>query len=186
MALGATMVAARSGSQQPFDVQVAAPIKRVDVTIGVMSRCPDALFFENAFARTLERVNQKIDLSLEYIATRNHSAPFQATCKHGKEECRGNIHQLCIMDALKPSKAGKRYDLGPSAAQRLWWDFVQCENYEGGLKRIGEESLARQCIDAIGGMPQWEADGIKECVEGPKGQELLKASIQEVKRRDIV
>lgn len=158
---------------------------RVDVSIGVMSKCPDAFFFENAFSRALERVNQKITLSLYYIAKSNSSSFYGATCKHGDEECLGNIHQLCVMDSLNPNKAGKRYDLGPSAAQRLWWDFIQCENYVGGVNRIGQESLVKQCIKAIGGVPDWDSDGIKECVEGKKGRELLKASIKEAVKRDI-
>jgi hypothetical protein len=158
--------------------------QKVDVTIGVMSRCPDALYFENAFKGTMERVNKKINLSLSFIATENKSAPFGADCKHGYEECRGDIHQLCVIDSLKPSKAGKRYDLSPSDAQKLWWDFVQCENY-GGLRRIGEVSLAKECIGAIGGVPDWEKNGIEDCVEGPKGKQLLLESLKEVQKRKI-
>jgi hypothetical protein len=188
MAFGVAMVA---GDQLIFgqDTDVvaettAATLKRVDVTIGVMSRCPDALFFENAFRRTFEQVNKKISLSLVFIATKNDSATYDATCKHGEEECRGNIHQLCMIDALRPSKAGKRYDIGPSEAQRIWWDFVQCENYNG-LKRIGEESLAKQCIQAIGGVPHWESDGVEDCAIGERGRVLLKDSIDRVEEHGI-
>lgn len=188
MVLGATLVAA--ADQLTFkgitgiDEDVA-PFKRVDVSIGAMSRCPDALFFENAFSRTVERLNKKINLSLNFIAAQNKSAPWGASCKHGDVECQGNIHQLCVIDALESSKAGKRYDLSPSDAQRLWWDFVQCENFVGGLKRIGDEALAKQCIGAIGGVPHWEEDGLRECIQGPKGAYLLKDSIKEVERRRI-
>ncbi|UZJ56774.1 hypothetical protein CBS101457_006094 [Exobasidium rhododendri] len=160
-------------------------MKRVDVSIGVMSLCPDALYFENAFSRTIEQVNKKINLSLHYIATQNKSAPYGASCKHGDEECQGDIQQLCVIDALKGSKAGKRYDLSPSDAQRLWWDFVQCENSFGGLKRIGQESLVKQCLGAIGGVLHWEEDGIQECCEGPRGKQLLIESLEEVEKRKI-
>lgn len=168
-----------------FALNRLAPAKRVDVSIGVMSRCPDALFLENAFAKTLERVNQKINLSLHFIATYNSSSSFGASCKHGDEECQGNIHQLCVIDTLNPSKAGKRYDLGPSAAQRLWWEFVQCENFVGGKERIGQESLAKQCLKAIGGVPDWQADGLDKCAEGKKGRELLRRSLQEAQNQGI-
>jgi hypothetical protein len=169
--------------ESSLDSLVAA--KRVDVSIGVMSKCPDALFFENAFAKTVERVNQKINLSLHYIATPDDSSPFGATCMHGDDECQGNIHQLCVIDTLNPEKAGKRYDLGPSAAQRLWWDFVQCENYVGGKQRIGQESLAKQCLKAIGGVPDWQDDGLEECAQGKKGRALLKKSIEEAHKLRI-
>lgn len=166
-------------------LEVTAATKRVDVSIGVMSRCPDALYFENAFAKTLERVNQKINLSLHYIATPNSSSSYGATCKHGDEECQGNIQQLCVIDTLNPNKAGKRYDLGPSAAQRLWWEFVQCENYVGGRNRIGQESLAKQCLKAIGGVPDWQGDGLDECAEGKKGRALLKNSLEKAQKLGI-
>lgn len=190
MALGVAIGAASNAGQDQFPLGVdwletETASNRVDVSIGVMSKCPDAFFFENAFSRALERVNQKINLSLYYIAKSNTSSSFGATCKHGDDECRGNIHQLCVIDSLNPSKAGKRYDLGPSAAQRLWWDFIQCENYVGGVNRIGQESLAKQCIKAIGGVPDWNLDGLKKCAEGKKGRELLKASIREAEKRDI-
>lgn len=160
--------------------------RRVDVTLGVMSKCPDALFFENAFSRTLDQVNNKISLSLTYIASPNSSETYGAQCKHGTDECAGNIHQLCVINALNPTKAGKRYDIGPSQAQRLWWEFIQCENFVGGVKHIGEESLAKQCTDALGKFPKWEDDGIKDCIRGGKGTKLLHDSIEKTIARHIV
>lgn len=40
---------------------------KVPVTLGVMSRCPDALICEAAFDKTLSQVGDKIDLSLSFI-----------------------------------------------------------------------------------------------------------------------
>jgi hypothetical protein len=42
---------------------------RVPVTLGVMSRCPDALLCETLFDKVIPRVAEKIDISFAYIAT---------------------------------------------------------------------------------------------------------------------
>lgn len=41
---------------------------KVPVTLGVMSACPDALKCEAVFNRVLQRVGDKIDLTLTYVA----------------------------------------------------------------------------------------------------------------------
>ena len=41
---------------------------RVPVTLGVMSRCPDALLCEAVFDQVLRRVVGMIDLQLTYVA----------------------------------------------------------------------------------------------------------------------
>jgi len=41
---------------------------RVPVTLGVMSRCPDALKCETLFDNVIPRVREKINLSLAYVA----------------------------------------------------------------------------------------------------------------------
>ena len=40
---------------------------KVPVTLGVMSRCPDALLCETIFDRVLARVSPKVNLSLSFI-----------------------------------------------------------------------------------------------------------------------
>ncbi|KAJ3003011.1 hypothetical protein NUW54_g5532 [Trametes sanguinea] len=73
---------------------------KVPVVLGVMSRCPDAILCETVFDRVLERVSDKIDLSLTFIGTLNASEPdFGVTCKHGPEECAGRS------EIGKPEKA---------------------------------------------------------------------------------
>lgn len=95
----------------------------------------------------------------------------------------GNIHQLCVQHILRPSRAGKDFDLSPSQAQRKVWDFVQCQNYDG-VPSIGKVGLARQCLSTIRG-PRWEEDGVRECAEGSLGRKLLRRSVEESKRRQI-
>ena len=45
------------------------PDKKVLVQLGVMSRCPDALLCESVFNEVLDRVPDKVNLSLVYVAT---------------------------------------------------------------------------------------------------------------------
>ena len=56
----------------PFRVQDQDELRtttdiKVPVQLGVMSRCPDALICESAFNEVLNRVTDKVDLSLVYI-----------------------------------------------------------------------------------------------------------------------
>jgi hypothetical protein len=44
------------------------PDVKVPVQLGVMSKCPDALLCEATFNSVLEKVKDKVDLSLFYIA----------------------------------------------------------------------------------------------------------------------
>jgi hypothetical protein len=171
--------------QQRRSQSVIAAPRRVDVTLGVMSRCPDALFFEGIFDRVLQQVNSKITLTMAFIAQKDKDEQLGYACKHGPQECRGNVHQLCVIDALDPTKASKRFDIGFSEAQKLGWNFVQCENFVGGLKSIGEQKLAHQCVDALGKFPRWEEDGIEKCINGKRGKELLAKSAGIAKHKDI-
>ena len=152
--------------------------KRVNVTLGVMSRCPDALACEAAFDKVLERVNTKTHLSMTYIGSlpkTKQSPRYGVECMHGDQECLGNIQQLCVQDALNPRRASEDFDLSPSAAQKKWWSFIQCQNY-AGIPSIGSEDLAKRCLKLIDG-PDWDKDGISDCINGKKGRKLLKDSV---------
>jgi hypothetical protein len=61
----ATVFATPNNVQQSWSTDAL----RVPVTLGVMSRCPDALLCETLFDKVIPRVAEKIDLSLAYIAT---------------------------------------------------------------------------------------------------------------------
>ncbi|EPQ27932.1 uncharacterized protein PFL1_04676 [Pseudozyma flocculosa PF-1] len=157
--------------------------RRVNVTLGVMSRCPDALACEATFDKALDRVNTKVHLEMAYIGTLNSSATYGVDCKHGDSECAANIQQLCLQHALDPKHAPDRWDLSPSAAQRKWWNFIQCQNY-AGLARIGSEALAKRCLDLIDG-PDWHRDGIERCVNGKLGRRLLRDSVARSKHDGV-
>lgn len=172
-----------SASQHPLliasdDVDDLLAYQRVNVTLGVMAKCPDALACEAVFDKVLDRVNNKVRLTMSYIGTldkhkRQHR--YGVECKHGDDECAANIQQLCVQNALDPQRAGDDYDLGPSAAQKKWWNFIQCQNY-AGLSKVGNEEQARKCLDLVKG-PRWKEDGIEACIHEAQGRKLLRRSV---------
>jgi hypothetical protein len=90
---------------------------------------------------------------------------FGVTCKHGPLECAGNVQQLCV-NLYEPLS--------------VWWEFVQCQNYEG-IKKIGTPELALQCARAIG--LDWETSRAGRCAgldgsgKGAEGVQLLQESV---------
>lgn len=62
--------------------------KRVELTLGVMSRCPDAIFAEASFDKVIPRVNDKIQLHFTYIGDIDEEEETGARCKHGQQECK--------------------------------------------------------------------------------------------------
>ncbi|KAI0068706.1 hypothetical protein BV25DRAFT_1817615 [Artomyces pyxidatus] len=128
-------------AQQPWSLDVKVP-----VTLGVMSRCPDALLCEAVFDQIMPRIAHKVDFSLTYVAKVNSSEPdFGATCMHGPDECAGNVQQLC---------AAKYTPL------KTWWEFVMCQNYEK-REAIGRPDVALKCARAAG--IDWETSQVGQC-----------------------
>ncbi|KAF8655252.1 hypothetical protein AX16_003155 [Volvariella volvacea WC 439] len=149
--------------------------QRVPVELGVMSRCPDGLLCESIFNEVLKRVANKVDISLLYIGKIDPTdTDFGVKCLHGPEECAGNVQQLCVAKYASPSN---------------WWEFVQCQNYEGRDK-IGLPDLALKCARTA--EINWEESGVGECAgitgdgRGAEGIRLLQKSVNETQRRGIV
>lgn len=179
----ATAAMATPTAQHPLAIPDLLAYQRVNVTLGVMAKCPDALACEAVFDKVLDRVNSKVRLTMSYIGTVDKHSKYGVECKHGDQECAANIQQLCVQHALDPQRAGDDYDLSPSAAQKKWWNFIQCQNY-AGLSRVGDEDQARRCLNLVGG-PRWEQDGIASCVHSSKGRKLLKRSVTASKHSNI-
>jgi len=151
-----------------------------------MSRCPDALACEATFDKVLDRVNAKTRVTMTYIGSIDqdkHHSKYGVECMHGEQECDGNVQQLCVQDALNPVRAGEDFDLSPSAAQKKWWNFLQCQNY-AGLSKIGDEGLAQRCLRLVNG-PSWDKDGIAKCVHGKQGRKLLQHSVKASRRSNL-
>lgn len=60
---------------------------RVNLTLGVMSRCPDALFAEASLDKIFGKVNEKIRLEFSYIGEVDQEEELGVRCKHGEAEC---------------------------------------------------------------------------------------------------
>jgi hypothetical protein len=140
---------------------------KVPVVLGVRSRDTDTLLCQSVFDQVLKQVANKVEISFAYIAEIDRSDPdFGVSCENGPSECAANVQQLCV----------DKYAESPSQ----WWQFVMCQNYNG-RDRIGESSLARQCIRSA--RIDWEG-GVDECIgtddsgPGEEGVELLQDNVR--------
>ncbi len=85
---------------------------------------------------------------------------------HGPDECAGNVQELCAFKYLP---------------QQQWWNYVQCQNYNGRNK-IGTPDVALSCANTAKFC--WGESGVGECAgpsgdgKGEEGVELLKESVQ--------
>ncbi|KAH9060891.1 hypothetical protein EDB87DRAFT_1808038 [Lactarius vividus] len=148
---------------------------RVPVTLGVMSRCPDALLCETLFDKVIPKVAEKIDLSLAFIARLDSSdSEFGVTCPHGRDECAGNVQQLCAA----------KY-----TPMKTWWEFVTCQNYEG-KDRIGRPDVALKCARTA--KIDWNDSEVGRCAgedgsgTGEEGVRLLQENIKVAKALGII
>lgn len=139
---------------------------RVNVTLYVMSRCPDAVschpsreintlthqrLCENVFDQVVNTkgIADKINLDVGYIGTLNSSETLGVSCKHGELECIGNAHQLCLLEHLPLS---------------TFYANIACQNYQDFPGKIGTLGLTKQCAQAS--KVDWEGSGVGRCVEG--------------------
>jgi hypothetical protein len=90
---------------------------------------------------------------------------FGVKCMHGAEECAGNVQQLCVA----------KYEPFPD-----WWQFIQCQNYEG-REKIGSPELALKCAKTVG--IDWENSKAGRCAgldgsgTGSEGAALLRENV---------
>ncbi|KAI0036718.1 hypothetical protein K488DRAFT_40354 [Vararia minispora EC-137] len=165
--------------QQPFSnapdiISTTASDVKVPVTLGVMSRCPDALLCEAVFDQVLKKVADKVDLRLTYIGKLNSSEPvFGVECLHGPQECAGNVQQLCVA----------KYRPMP-----LWWEYVMCQDYQS-KEKVGLADIALKCARVVG--IDWETSDVGRCAgldgsgTGEEGIALLKESVQATKALNV-
>ncbi|KAK3939867.1 hypothetical protein QBC46DRAFT_386816 [Diplogelasinospora grovesii] len=115
----------RPSEQQPFTSQNAL----VPLEAHIMSKCPDAKdCLRELVLPAMQRVHDKVNFTLSFLGTPT-DADDGVACKHGPEECLGNIIELC--------------------AQRLYPDpktflgFTMCLTKE--YKLIPQRSLVEDC-----------------------------------------
>ena len=92
---------------------------------------------------------------------------------HGRNECAGNVQELCAMKYTPTS---------------VWWRFVQCQNFQGRYE-VGKPETALKCAQASGF--DWEASGVGNCAgldasgKGAEGVGLLLQSVIKTKEMGI-
>ncbi|KAF9963818.1 hypothetical protein BGZ65_010882 [Modicella reniformis] len=159
----------------------------VDVTLFVMSRCPDAMKCEAMFSKVFQTEDlPPVDPLLSYIgtverktvkSTTDTTTITTVTCLHGQLECAGNTQQLCF----------KKY----FSDHRIWVPFVVTMN-SWHPSRIGDPSYAREVaekvvetngIDNIGYRFDSNSlssvlDEVDKCSKGQEGFDLLVESVE--------
>ncbi|WWC58803.1 uncharacterized protein I303_101347 [Kwoniella dejecticola CBS 10117] len=148
-----------SPAQQPFSLESDLAGERVNVSLYVMSRCPDARLCENVFQSVIQQegILDKIDLNVGYIGTPNKTEPLGVTCKHGQIECIGNAHQICLYEHLPVDKA---------------YAVVQCQNYPSTFpKEIGSVESIQKCVKTVG--IDWVNSGVGKCIQGKNFNQTL-------------
>ncbi|KAJ3194256.1 hypothetical protein HK101_003142 [Irineochytrium annulatum] len=150
--------------------QTGEPEGKVALTAFVMSKCPDAVYCENAMADVLAKVGSLVDFKTEFIAKINSSATYGATCMHGDDECRGNILELCTRKVYPDTNK--------------WLNFTRCLNKK--YWDIPDEGMTEDCAHENLGGPDALVD-VTECMEGDAkiGQKLFLKSVKEAERLGV-
>ncbi|KAJ2450187.1 hypothetical protein EV183_004441, partial [Coemansia sp. RSA 2336] len=123
----------------------------------VMSRCPDAIKVERVFDGVVPQVYSIMDLQMNFIGQLDPHSSYGVKCKHGDDECRGNIDQLC---ALAHNK-----DLA------MFWQFLSCLNKNPWT--IGRGEAALKCASLAG-----LDSSFYTCVSSGEGRQLLEQSVE--------
>ncbi|GAA5942410.1 uncharacterized protein JCM15063_006238 [Sporobolomyces koalae] len=172
----------------------------VPLSLGAMSKCPDAEICETLIDRVLDTridktggkrvVGDLVNLELIYLAKENATARKEErtygdlVCLHGPSECHGNVQQLCAAahwSSKSPASANGEIELETTAKKahgewKDWWNFVQCMNY-GKRDKIGDLSTARTCAKVVG--REWTT-AMEECAQDSsdsQGARLFKKSV---------
>ncbi|KAK3949016.1 hypothetical protein QBC32DRAFT_350079 [Pseudoneurospora amorphoporcata] len=127
----------------------------------IMSKCPDARdCLREMVLPAMQRVYTKVNFTLSFIGTPTNSDDGVA-CKHGPEECLGNIIELCAQKLYPDPK--------------IFLGFTMCltRNYD----EIPQRSLIEDCAleHAI------DFDQLNQCAtkdDGALGMRLLKDSVK--------
>jgi hypothetical protein len=134
---------------------------KVQVDFFVMARCPDAQFCEQNFAEGIQAVASIIDLNLNYIANVSSTGAF--TCRHGPDECTGDMQQLCVRESLDGAAA--------PTGEPLFFDFALCQSQTRYNIPANGEACNQQAQTGL----DWNV--VETCVNGTLGAKLLDASI---------
>lgn len=140
--------------------------RRVPLEAHIMSKCPDARdCLHDLVLPAMVNVSHFVDFKLSYIGT---SSDGDVVCKHGSEECLGNIVELC---------ASKLYP-----DPKIYLGFTMCLSSK--YSDIPNESLVQDCALEHG----ISFAKLNQCVsadDGEKGVDMLKKSIRHSASKNV-
>ncbi|KAH8680982.1 hypothetical protein BX600DRAFT_8639 [Xylariales sp. PMI_506] len=127
----------------------------------IMSKCPDARdCLKQLVLPAMMRVNDKVNFTLSFIGTPTESNDG-VDCKHGPNECMGNIIELCAAQLYPETK--------------IYLGFVMC--LERDYKDIPGRSLVEDCALEHG----IDFEKLNDCAaqdDGAFGIGMLRRSVQ--------
>ncbi|KAI1185726.1 hypothetical protein F5B17DRAFT_445491 [Nemania serpens] len=137
--------------------------KRVPLEAHIITKCGNAkVALTELVLPTIERVYDKIDFRLSIIALLSEDGVLE--CKHGAEECRGSIVELCAQE-LYPDP-------------RTLVGFVECLTAD--FERIPDRAFYEACASEN----SVDLRSIDQCTakdDGEYGRKLLLESVQHTK-----
>jgi len=160
---------------------IASHAIKVPLEAHIMSKCPDAKdCLQQLIIPTMERVNDKVDFKLSFIGSVDDKSS-EVVCKHGPEECIGNMIMLCAANLPFPSS--KNGDNNPLIPTIRSLGFANC--MVGSYERIPRRALVESCalehgisFDALNrcASQQDDSDG-DDAPDDPSGISLLRKSV---------
>jgi len=110
-------------------LRAVAPKDKVKLEAHIMSKCPDAqVCLRNLVVPAMEEIHDLVDFKLSFIGTANPDND-DVECKHGPDECLGNMIELCAASLYPDPK--------------VYLGFTMCLTED--LKNIPQRDLVEGC-----------------------------------------
>ncbi|PKS09235.1 hypothetical protein jhhlp_003849 [Lomentospora prolificans] len=152
------------GRKHEGDFPISRPARTlVPLEAHIMSKCPDARdCLRDMILPAMQRVHDKVNFTLSFIGT--PSSNDGVACRHGPQECMGNILELCA------------FELYPDPKISLGFTMCITRDY----KHIPERSLIQDC--ALEHAIDFQA--LNNCAsrdDGAHGVDMLRRSVMHSK-----
>nr|OQO24904.1 hypothetical protein B0A51_04763 [Rachicladosporium sp. CCFEE 5018] len=141
---------------------------KVPLEAFIMSKCPDAKdCLHDMILPAMQKISRKVDFKLTYIGSlTDHDDGV--VCKHGQEECLGNIIELCAASLYPDPKA--------------YLGFTMCMTNQ--YSNIPSKDLVEECALEHG----MSFDKINECTtkdDGAFSADMLRSSFNRTKEMGV-
>ncbi len=145
---------AKDDATKPAAAKAGDTGPKVKLEFHIMSKCPFGAKVLQGVVPVLEQIGSRVDFQVNYIGGNKGDL----SSMHGEDEVKGNILQLCAREVSDFDK---------------WVAFLKCQN--GKAREWTKIPKGwEKCTETAGiDMPK-----MKECYEGEKGKELLRASFK--------